>query len=197
MIPSMRETDLKADQPSVRVEFDWARAEHGRFLRAALPLRPPHKWIFGAIRALPPAVLIVAGAVGALGLAPLHRVAEVAWPWFALTAFWWLLATQSWRVVPWLLQRELPPRREERALSTEGLEVAGPLDTTFLTWALISGVLETRDFFLFVGPADVYYIPKRTLSPDQLACVRELVRRCWSAPPNPALHPPADAREQG
>lgn len=192
MIPSTRETDPKADQPTVRVEFDWAPAEHGRFLRAALPLRPHLKWIFGATRALPPAVLIVAGTVGALGLAPLHRVAEVAWPWFALTAFWWVLATQLWRVVPWLLQREPPWRREERALSPQGLEVAGPRDVAFLTWTRMSRVLETRDLFLFVGPGDVYHIPKRTLSPDQLACVRELVRRCWSAPLKPALHPPAE-----
>jgi len=176
--------------PIVSVAFPLEGAEWGRAASAALLAHPRARWLRPALWALPiiaPLPFIVAIVLGAGSVS--EEIGALL-PWEITALFGPLAYEFGSRLLPRLLLRQRRKRGEdlgleERGLSAQALWVRGNWDTTYLPWSLIAWVKETPEFFLFEGPTDTYFIPKRLLGEHERAEVRRLVSTCGPA----AIHP--------
>ena len=121
---------------------------------------------------------LAAIAAISLGAGTIAEVVGALVPWEILMVFW-LGFFEFWPplLAPLMLRRMRgrdDGREEERVVSEAGLDVAGSLDATYLSWTAVAWVRETSEFFLFRGYRDTYFVPKRLLSETQLARVRQL-----------------------
>ena len=61
-------------------------------------------------------------------------------------------------------------------IDAEGLRIAGALSSTAIKWAAITKVLESKIYFFFYqAPRFARFLPKRTLTGEQLAELRRLI----------------------
>lgn len=112
-----------------------------------------------------------------VGSTPAEDVFVPMIPWFLLSAFFWQLSTWAHRLTPYANRRQLIGREEVRTVSEAGLDVSGAVDATFLPWAHVVRLIETDDFFLFLGGLyRTHSIPKRLLDHEVQDTVRRLAR---------------------
>jgi hypothetical protein len=117
-----------------------------------------------------------------LGTGTLSEVATGVAPWeILLLLFLGFFEFWPLHYFPWIVRR-IRGREEERVVSESGLDVAGSLDAAYVPWSEIRWVKETQEFFLFRGPRDAYFVPKRLLTENQLVQIRHLVIAHCAAP---------------
>ena len=178
--------------PTVSVTFTLEGAEWGRAMKAvelaALRARwlRPTLWTLPFLVPLPFLVAIILRAGSA------SEVISAAVPWEILALMWPLIYEFASQLSSRMLLRRMRRRGEdlvleERGVSAQALWVRGNCDTTYLPWSSIAWVKETPEFFLFQGPTDTYFIPKRLLGEHELAEVRRLVSTFGSAAFHPSL----------
>jgi len=164
--------------PTVSVRFRLDAREWGRAGMAALRAGRLGRWLRPTLWVLTLGGPLAAGAAIRLGAGTVAEVVGALVPWEILTVFWLgFFEFLPPLVAPLMLRRMRSrgeEREEERVVSQAGLDVTGGLDATYLSWAAMGWVRETKEFFLFRGYRDTYFIPKRLLSETQLARVRQL-----------------------
>ncbi len=164
--------------PPVSVRFALDGREWGRADMAALRAGALGRWLRPTMWVLTLAGPVAAAAAVGLGAGTVAEAVSVLVPWEFLTVFFLgFFEFLPPLLAPMMLRRlrsrgEL--REEERQVSEAGLDVAGGLDATYLSWAAIAWVRETPEFFLFRGYRDTYFVPKRLLTDAELARVRQL-----------------------
>jgi len=180
-------------EPTVSVAFTLAGAEWGRAMKAVELAAPRARWLRPALWTLPFLVPLPFLVAIVLRAGSLSEVISAAVPWEILALMWPLMYEFASQLSSRMLLRRMRRRGEdlvleERGVSAQALWVRGNWDTTYLPWSSIAWVKETPEFFLFQGPTDTYFIPKRLLGEHELAEVRRLVSTCGSA----AFHPPLE-----
>jgi hypothetical protein len=160
---------------SVRADFTFDRKEHYR--ASSEVTRRTSARYFGIGFFVVGLALSYWNGFRCLGEYPLATVIGSALPWLALGAFWLgLFPFQLWRAAR-QTERTDPGARGvlSREVDEFGLLATGNDVVLELPWKAILKVVETEEFFLFFYFKNLAYcIPKRVLSPSDVATVRRL-----------------------
>ena len=163
---------------SVSVTFDFDPAEHYRATRAVTN-RTRWRWLPLGVSVW--LVLVVAFTIwfaGRKGLA-LRPVLVGLAPWVALILLWLVAIPVGQRWASSRVARKDPSLEgpQERTVDESGYHSNGNGVRVDVPWHILHSVRETAEFLLFFYNRNTaYYIPKRVMSPDELARTRVLAR---------------------
>lgn len=164
---------------SVSATFDYQPAEHYRALRTITKLTPL-RWVVPALAIGVPAVFVALQLIMAQRAG--RAVADAApamVPYILLGVFWLAL-------IPWSQRRrarKLPALDasvhgpQERRVDSDGYHARGNGVGVDVPWHAFKKAVETEQFFLFFYNWQcAYYLPKRSLSADEVRRVRVFAR---------------------
>lgn len=77
------------------------------------------------------------------------------------------------------LPRRMPSVGAQRVVVTDdGIRVRGRITAADVSWSMLTRVVETRRFFLFfLSKIQAFYIPKRSLQPQDIGALRTILRQ--------------------
>jgi hypothetical protein len=161
-------------------QFPFDRREWMQAFRAVLAVTVRRRWwlygvialIFLAAAGLPIAAILT-------GREPAMQAALSALPWVVLIVFWvWLFYFGA----PWWAARQIERKypafagQQSRIFTSSGVRWISPGSTQDLQWSAIYRVVETPRFvLLFPTMSAAQFVPKRVMTPDHLAQLRELL----------------------
>lgn len=155
----------------MQIEFSYDEQDLGAFSKYYYAKGRGRRSLLLAIGAM---TLVVVGQTAAQGFST-ERLVSIGLIALVFGAIWWFLFR-------WLLKRSLsqnPQLREPRKMTIEqsGLQVEATSFSTDYQWEAFVEKVETSDvFLLFTSKLSALIIPKRVLTPEQLAEFRTFIK---------------------